>query len=98
MSSNANPDQSPMTLLQARFFNLQVSMSKTRALLFFLLELLFVMLISVFFFFTAISQAFLTTCDVARKERYPVFSCEHCPMYWYNKLCQEIEGNLNYIL
>ncbi|XP_011687771.1 PREDICTED: TBC1 domain family member 4 isoform X1 [Wasmannia auropunctata] len=39
----------------------------------------------------AISQAFLTTCDAVRKERYPVFSCEHCPMYWYNKLCQEIE-------
>ncbi|XP_076387308.1 PTB_TBC1D1_like and TBC domain-containing protein plx isoform X3 [Megachile rotundata] len=40
----------------------------------------------------AISQAFVGTCDVARKERYPVFSCEHCPMYWYNKLCQEIDG------
>ncbi|XP_026825677.1 TBC1 domain family member 1 isoform X2 [Ooceraea biroi] len=40
----------------------------------------------------AISQAFVATCDVTRKERYPVFSCEHCPMYWYNKLCQEIEG------
>ncbi|XP_071628429.1 TBC1 domain family member 1 isoform X1 [Temnothorax longispinosus] len=40
----------------------------------------------------AISQAFLTTCDVVRKEKYPVFSCDHCPMYWYNKLCQEIEG------
>lgn len=41
---------------------------------------------------TAISQAFVVTCDVNRKERYAVFSCEHCPMYWYNKLCQEIEG------
>lgn len=40
----------------------------------------------------AISQAFVGTCEVPRKERYPVFSCEHCPMYWYNKLCQEIEG------
>ncbi|CAL7947292.1 unnamed protein product [Xylocopa violacea] len=40
----------------------------------------------------AISQAFVGICDVPRKERYPVFSCEHCPMYWYNKLCQEIEG------
>ncbi|XP_043254018.1 TBC1 domain family member 1 isoform X1 [Colletes gigas] len=41
---------------------------------------------------TAISQAFVGTGDVIRKERYSVFSCEHCPMYWYNKLCQEIEG------
>ncbi|KAF3421065.1 hypothetical protein E2986_11841 [Frieseomelitta varia] len=41
----------------------------------------------------AISQAFVGTCEVPRKERYPVFSCEHCPMYWYNKLCQEIEEN-----
>ncbi|KAG7209512.1 hypothetical protein KM043_015597 [Ampulex compressa] len=40
----------------------------------------------------AISQAFVATCDVARKEKFPVFSCEHCPMYWYNKLCQEIDG------
>lgn len=45
----------------------------------------------IYIFFAAISQAFLTTCDI-RKERYPVFSCDHCPMYWYNKLCQEIEG------
>ncbi|XP_053988184.1 TBC1 domain family member 1 isoform X1 [Hylaeus volcanicus] len=41
---------------------------------------------------TAISQAFVGTGDIIRKERYSVFSCEHCPMYWYNKLCQEIEG------
>ncbi|OAD60133.1 TBC1 domain family member 1 [Eufriesea mexicana] len=40
----------------------------------------------------AISQAFVGTYEVPKKERYPVFSCEHCPMYWYNKLCQEIEG------
>ncbi|XP_050465807.1 TBC1 domain family member 4 isoform X2 [Cataglyphis hispanica] len=40
----------------------------------------------------AISQAFVTTCNITRKEKYPVFSCDHCPMYWYNKLCQEIEG------
>ncbi|XP_016911320.1 TBC1 domain family member 1 isoform X2 [Apis cerana] len=40
----------------------------------------------------AISQAFVGTCEVPRKERYSVFSCEHCPMYWYSKLCQEIEG------
>ncbi|GAB1868963.1 TBC1 domain family member 1 [Camponotus japonicus] len=40
----------------------------------------------------AISQAFVTTCNIVRKEKYPICSCEHCPMYWYNKLCQEIEG------
>ncbi|XP_033323299.1 PTB_TBC1D1_like and TBC domain-containing protein plx isoform X1 [Megalopta genalis] len=40
----------------------------------------------------AISQAFVGTCEVPRKERYSVFSCEHCPMYWYSKLCQEVEG------
>ncbi|XP_076675073.1 PTB_TBC1D1_like and TBC domain-containing protein plx isoform X3 [Andrena cerasifolii] len=40
----------------------------------------------------AISQAYVGTGEVTRKERFSVFSCEHCPMYWYNKLCQEIEG------
>ncbi|CAL1684382.1 unnamed protein product [Lasius platythorax] len=40
----------------------------------------------------AISQAFVTTSNITRKEKYSVFSCDHCPMYWYNKLCQEIEG------
>ncbi|XP_017788167.1 PREDICTED: TBC1 domain family member 1 [Habropoda laboriosa] len=40
----------------------------------------------------AISQAFVGTSEVPRKDRYSVFSCEHCPMYWYNKLCQEVEG------
>ncbi|XP_034946750.1 TBC1 domain family member 4 isoform X2 [Chelonus insularis] len=42
----------------------------------------------------AITQAFIATChgNNPKKERHPVFSCEHCPMVWYNKLCQEIEG------
>ncbi|XP_043286801.1 TBC1 domain family member 4 isoform X2 [Venturia canescens] len=41
----------------------------------------------------AITQAFIATCNGTRKEKHhPVFSCEHCPMVWYNKLCQEIEG------
>ncbi|XP_012217772.1 TBC1 domain family member 1 isoform X2 [Linepithema humile] len=40
----------------------------------------------------AISQAFVATCNIAKKEKYSVYSCEHCPMYWYNKLYQEIEG------
>ncbi|XP_015586548.1 TBC1 domain family member 4 isoform X2 [Cephus cinctus] len=40
----------------------------------------------------AITQAFVATCNSSRKERHPVFSCDHCPMVWYNKLCQEIDG------
>ncbi|XP_012265236.2 TBC1 domain family member 1 isoform X2 [Athalia rosae] len=40
----------------------------------------------------AITQAFVATCDASRKEKHPVFSCDHCPMVWYNKLYQEIEG------
>ncbi|KAK0181177.1 hypothetical protein PV327_003483 [Microctonus hyperodae] len=42
----------------------------------------------------AITQAFIATChgNGSKKERHPVFSCEHCPMVWYNKLCQEIES------
>lgn len=52
--------------------------------------------IYLFFFclFLAITQAFIATChgNGWKKERHPVFSCEHCPMVWYNKLCQEIES------
>ncbi|XP_046476943.1 TBC1 domain family member 1 isoform X1 [Neodiprion pinetum] len=40
----------------------------------------------------AITQAFVATCDASRKERHPVFSCDHCPMVWYDKLCQDIDG------
>ncbi|XP_057334117.1 TBC1 domain family member 1 isoform X1 [Microplitis mediator] len=42
----------------------------------------------------AITQAFIATChgNSTKKERHQVFSCEHCPMVWYNKLCQEIES------
>ncbi|OXU18060.1 hypothetical protein TSAR_005564, partial [Trichomalopsis sarcophagae] len=42
----------------------------------------------------AITQAFVASCDgqPIRKERQPVFSCEHCPMVWYSRLCQEVEG------
>ncbi|XP_058793503.1 TBC1 domain family member 1 isoform X2 [Phymastichus coffea] len=40
----------------------------------------------------AITQAFNASADVQpRKERH-VFTCEHCPMVWYSKLCQEIDG------
>lgn len=46
------------------------------------------------FSYLAITQAFVATCDASRKERHTVFSCDHCPMVWYNKLCQEIEGKL----
>lgn len=43
---------------------------------------------------SAITQAFVASCDVpSRSERpHAVFSCEHCPMVWYSKLLQEIEG------
>lgn len=40
----------------------------------------------------AISQAFIAGYDGKLKERHAVFSCEHCPMVWYKKLAQEIEG------
>ncbi|KAF7988366.1 hypothetical protein HCN44_000939 [Aphidius gifuensis] len=39
----------------------------------------------------AITQAFIATCHGLKKER-SVFSCEHCPMIWYTKLVQEIDG------
>ncbi|XP_011499626.1 PREDICTED: TBC1 domain family member 1 [Ceratosolen solmsi marchali] len=40
----------------------------------------------------AITQAFEESyVGPGRKER-PVFSCEHCPMVWFSKLYQEIEG------
>ncbi|GLG97701.1 Ecotropic viral integration site 5 ortholog [Gryllus bimaculatus] len=40
----------------------------------------------------AITQAFLATSEAQRREKVPVFSCEHCPMVWYHRLCTEIEG------
>ncbi|XP_014210868.1 TBC1 domain family member 4 isoform X2 [Copidosoma floridanum] len=40
----------------------------------------------------AITQAFESSASGQPKKERPVFSCEHCPMVWYSKLCQEIEG------
>ncbi|XP_036233743.2 TBC1 domain family member 4 isoform X2 [Bactrocera oleae] len=40
----------------------------------------------------AISQAFVTCAEQKKKEGTQIFSCEHCPMLWYHKLCTDIEG------
>ncbi|XP_058061226.1 TBC1 domain family member 4 [Anopheles bellator] len=42
----------------------------------------------------AISQAFLACSEQKQKDRAAaqIFSCEHCPMLWYHKLCTDIEG------
>ncbi|XP_037942464.1 TBC1 domain family member 1 isoform X2 [Teleopsis dalmanni] len=40
----------------------------------------------------AISQAFVTCAEQKKKEATQIFSCEHCPMLWYHKLCADVEG------
>lgn len=40
---------------------------------------------------STISQAFLT-CSKSKNKDNQIFSCEHCPMLWYHKLCSDIEG------
>lgn len=40
----------------------------------------------------AISQAFITCSEAKQKEKSQILSCDHCPMLWYHKLCQDIEG------
>uniref|UniRef100_W4VR98 Putative gtp n=1 Tax=Corethrella appendiculata TaxID=1370023 RepID=W4VR98_9DIPT len=41
----------------------------------------------------AISQAFLVCSEQKQKDKsQQIFSCEHCPMLWYHKLCQDLEG------
>ncbi|XP_023301430.2 TBC1 domain family member 4 isoform X3 [Lucilia cuprina] len=40
----------------------------------------------------AISQAFVTCAEQKRKEAAQVFSCDHCPLSWYHKLCTDVEG------
>lgn len=40
----------------------------------------------------SISQAFHTCSEQKSRERAQIFSCEHCPMLWYHKLCADIEG------
>ncbi|XP_058821859.1 TBC1 domain family member 1 isoform X2 [Topomyia yanbarensis] len=42
----------------------------------------------------AISQAFLVCSEQKQKDKASaqIYSCEHCPMLWYHKLCSDIEG------
>ncbi|XP_075146212.1 PTB_TBC1D1_like and TBC domain-containing protein plx isoform X2 [Haematobia irritans] len=40
----------------------------------------------------AISQAFVTCAEQKKKEATQIFSCDHCPMLWYHKLCADVEG------
>ncbi|XP_036675229.3 TBC1 domain family member 1 isoform X3 [Drosophila suzukii] len=40
----------------------------------------------------AIAQAFDTCAEQKRKQETQIFSCEHCPMLWYHKLCTDVEG------
>lgn len=40
----------------------------------------------------SISQAFVTCSETKNKEKTQIFSCDHCPMLWYSKLCSEVDG------
>lgn len=40
----------------------------------------------------AITQAFIACSESKRNRKSQVFSCEHCPMLWYHKLCTDIDG------
>ncbi|XP_055602154.1 TBC1 domain family member 1 isoform X2 [Uranotaenia lowii] len=42
----------------------------------------------------AISQAFLVCSEQKQKDKASaqIYSCDHCPMLWYHKLCSDIEG------
>lgn len=40
----------------------------------------------------SISQAFISCSEQKEKDTSQIFSCEHCPMLWYHKLCSDIEG------
>lgn len=39
---------------------------------------------------SAISQAFVT-CSEQKKRESQIFSCDHCPMLWFHKLCTDLE-------
>lgn len=42
---------------------------------------------------TAIQQSFISHSESKKsRNKNQVFSCEHCPMLWYHKLCSDIEG------
>ncbi|XP_062553983.1 TBC1 domain family member 1 isoform X2 [Armigeres subalbatus] len=42
----------------------------------------------------AISQAFMVCSEQKQKDKAAaqIYSCEHCPMLWYHKLCSDVEG------
>lgn len=40
----------------------------------------------------AISLAFITCSEQKLKEKSQILSCDHCPMLWYHKLCNDVEG------
>ncbi|XP_038119584.1 TBC1 domain family member 1 isoform X2 [Culex quinquefasciatus] len=42
----------------------------------------------------AISQAFMVCSEQKQKDKATaqIYSCEHCPMLWYHKLCSDTEG------
>lgn len=42
---------------------------------------------------TAIQQSFISHSETKKsRNKNQVFSCEHCPMLWYHKLCTDVEG------
>lgn len=41
---------------------------------------------------TAISQSFISNSETKKRNKSQTFSCEHCPMLWYHKLCTDIDG------
>lgn len=52
----------------------------------------FILIKKISIVFLAITQAFVASVDAQPKKEKHIFSCEHCPMVWYSKLCQDIEG------
>lgn len=43
---------------------------------------------------TAISQSYISHSETKknRTKTNQIFSCEHCPMLWYHKLCTDVDG------
>lgn len=42
---------------------------------------------------TAIQQSFISHSESKKiRNKNQIFSCEHCPMLWYHKLCTDVEG------
>lgn len=42
---------------------------------------------------TAIQQSFISHSESKKsRNKNQVFSCEHCPMLWYHKLCTDVDG------